>query len=80
MRECVFFLLIIIIIWLLIEYVFWKENKKFNRCVKNKTHNFEFSHNSRGNTGDLGFGIKGFWNVDYYKCSNCGKEKKIEKH
>jgi len=47
-------------------------------CIKNKTHDWYFNYNSKGRTGDLGFGIRGSWNINYYKCRNCGKEKEEE--
>lgn len=48
------------------------------KCFNKEEHDWKFTGNSRGNTGDLGFGIKGYWNVNYYRCSKCGKTKEKE--
>lgn len=59
---------------LLLEIYFWSERK----CKDGKTHDWRFLYNSKGKTGDLGFGFKAYWDVDYYKCTKCGKKKEEE--
>ena len=67
-------LLIIIILYI---GVLVKINTK---CTDGKEHNWKFTINSKGRTGDLGFGIKASWNIDHYRCTKCGQEKEIEKY
>ena len=48
------------------------------KCINKEEHNWKFSSNRKGDTGDLGFGIKGFWDIDEYHCTKCWKTKEIE--
>lgn len=68
-------LLLLIIILLYIGFLI-KINTK---CKDKKEHDWKFTINSKGKTGDLGFGIRASWDVDHYKCTKCGEEKEIEK-
>lgn len=52
--------------------------KKQNACINNAPHDWIFQCHSKGDTGDLGFGIKGFWDIKHYRCSKCGKNKEEE--
>jgi hypothetical protein len=70
----IFFIAIILFCYLQIHYFIKKEIQ----CIKGKKHNWVFINHSKGNTGDLGFGIKGFWNTNHYRCSICNKEKSQE--
>lgn len=52
--------------------------KKKIECKKGEKHEWKFYCNSKGTTGDLGFGIKNSWNINHYRCSKCGKSKEEE--
>jgi hypothetical protein len=67
-------LLLLIIILLYIGFLIKTDSK----CTDGKEHDWKFTINSKGRTGDLGFGIKASWNVDHYRCTKCGQEKEIE--
>jgi len=82
-RDEIIFGAIIVIILILIyaycEYLERKYDLLKETCEDGKTHDWKFENNRSGNTGDLGFGIKGFWNIDTYYCTKCYKRKEIEK-
>ncbi len=69
-------ILLLIIILLYIGFLIKIDRK----CTDGKEHSWKFIINSKGRTGDLGFGIKASWDVDHYRCSKCGNEKEIEKY
>jgi hypothetical protein len=52
--------------------------KKKLECKKGEKHEWVFRCNSKGITGDLGFGIKNPWNINHYSCGKCGKSKEDE--
>jgi len=74
------FLIIIVFIFAIWLCNYWlnKIIKEDEKCTDNKGHNWEFEFKSKGSTGDLGFGISSSWEIDYYKCYKCGKEKTEE--
>ena len=56
--------------------IYWGiEREKERYCLEGEKHNWEFDKKQSGTTGDLGFGINAYWEVDYYKCSKCGKTR-----
>lgn len=73
---------IVILLFLAVIFIYClcvnKEMKEKNACIKGKTHDWVFQCNSKGTTGDLGFGIKNSWNINHYRCSKCGKHKEEE--
>lgn len=70
--------LFVILITFIILYCNYLE-RKYNRCIDKLGHIWSFTSNSKGSTGDLGFGIRNNWDIDYYYCTKCGKEKEVEK-
>lgn len=77
-QDEIIFLIIVVSIFIIMGfYIDWTITKSL-KCKKGEEHNWVFICNSKGNTGDLGFGIKGSWNINHYRCSNCGKEKEEE--
>ena len=66
-----FLIIVILLFFFRIDYMIKKESQ----CIEGKTHNWVLTLHSKGNTGDLGFGIKGYWNKNHYRCSICKKEK-----
>jgi len=67
------FLAVILFCWLYLEWLI----KHVTKCMEGD-HDWKFNLNTQGNTGDLGFGIKGFWNTNHYYCTKCRKEKTEE--
>jgi hypothetical protein len=70
----VLFLMLIIVLYIMFLI------KIKSSCIDGKEHDFKFTINSKGRTGDLGFGIKASWNTNHYRCTKCGQEKEIEKY
>ena len=66
-----FLIIVILLFFFRIDYMIKKESQ----CIEVKNHNWVLTSHSKGNTGDLGFGIKGYWNKNHYRCSICKKEK-----
>ena len=71
-----FIILLLLITILLCIGVLINSNSK---CTDKKEHDWKFTFNSKGRTGDLGFSIRASWDVDHYRCTKCGEEKEIEK-
>ena len=78
-EEHIFGLVTIIVFYLMYLYIDWRF-KEHDKCIDNKEHDWKFYCNSKGRTGDLGFGISGSWDIDYYRCSKCRKEKEVENY
>jgi hypothetical protein len=68
--------LLITIIFLILSWVYIPDRD--DRCTDGKNHDWCFLRNSKGKTSDLGFGIKASWNINYYRCFKCNKEKEEE--
>jgi len=69
----VLFLVAMLFSWFYLEW--WI--KDVTKCTEGE-HDWKFDLNTQGDTGDLGFGIKGYWNTNHYRCTKCGKERTEE--
>jgi len=77
--EILFASMVFIVLILLVIYVFSFDDTP-SKCSDGKEHDWKFDFKSKGSTGDLGFGIRGSWDIDYYRCSKCRKEKEVENY
>jgi len=78
-EETIFGLITIAVFIFIFYYVAWRLAEP-SKCSDGKEHDWKFDCNSKGRTGDLGFGIRGSWDIDYYRCSKCRKEKEVENY
>lgn len=78
-QEITLFVIIVSAIIIALGIIFDGNTRETKKCLKGEKHDWRFDYTSKGRTGDLGFGIRGYWEIDYYRCYKCRKTKEIEK-
>ena len=71
---------IIIILFAVVMLFIMKLVKVNNKCIDGGEHDWKFDSKNTGKTGDLGFGIRASWDIDYYRYSKCKQEKEVENY